>query len=78
MPAPGFTMIIHPGTGGVAEVPISSLGQHYAAGWAPLDETPEPKPNPDPDPVRASAVQAGSAEQSGANDNDGNSSKEGE
>lgn len=79
MPAPGFTKIIHPANGNIAEVPVSSLGQHYAAGWAPLDETPEPgEPAPTPAPVRASAVQAGSAAQPGDNDNDGNSSKEGE
>jgi hypothetical protein len=48
-----FTKIIHPPTGNIAEVPVSSLGQHYAAGWAPLDETPEPPPEP-PKPVRAS------------------------
>jgi hypothetical protein len=65
MPAPGFTKIIHPGNGNVATVPRSSLGYHYAAGWAPLDETPEsaPEPVPEPAPVRASAVQAALAGQ---------------
>jgi hypothetical protein len=58
MTQPGFRKIIHPLTGGIAEVPVSSLGQHYAAGWAPLDETAEPEPaaRPDPRPVRASAA----------------------
>ena len=59
MPAPDFVKIICPANGNVATVPRSSLGQHYAAGWAPLDETPEPAPEPaaEPAPVRASAVQ---------------------
>jgi hypothetical protein len=52
MTEPEFTKIIHPTTGNIAEVPVSSLGFHYAAGWAPLDESPEPEPRA-PDPVRA-------------------------
>lgn len=56
---PGFTKIIHPVNGNIAEVPESSLGQHYAAGWAPLDEEPEPPaPPPAPKPVKAAAVRS--------------------
>ncbi len=63
MPEPGFRKIIHPPTGNVAEVPVSSLGAHYAAGWAPLDESPEPKPPPPaPEPVRAPAAKKTSKE----------------
>jgi hypothetical protein len=54
-----FVKIIHPGNGNIATVPRSSLGQHYAAGWAPLDESPEPEPAPEPEPpapVRAPAA----------------------
>lgn len=60
---PGFRKIIHPASGNIAEVPVSSLGQHYAAGWAPLDESQEPPPPPpDPEPVRASAAKKTSKE----------------
>jgi hypothetical protein len=63
MTQPGFRKIIHPDNGNVAEVPISSLAQHYAAGWAPLDESTEPPPpSPDPEPVRASAAKKTSKE----------------
>lgn len=74
MPAPGFTKIIHPGNGNIAEVPRSSLGYHYAAGWAPLDETTEPAPEPpaEPGPVRASAVQASLAGAAGDDDSSDN------
>jgi hypothetical protein len=50
MPEPGFARIIHPASGNIAEVPQSSLRQHYAAGWAPLDESPEPETEPAPTP----------------------------
>jgi hypothetical protein len=71
MPAPGFTKIIHPGNGNVATVPRSSLGYHYAAGWAPLDETPEPTPERirEPAALRASDVQAGIAGDDDSSDN---------
>jgi hypothetical protein len=63
MPEPGFVQIIHPGLGpdSVSEVPESSLGQHYAAGWRLLadDDLPEDKPEPEPAPVsRAQATKA--------------------
>ncbi len=35
---PGFTKIISPDTGATAEVPESSLFQHYQAGWRLLAE----------------------------------------
>lgn len=50
---PGYRKIIHAESGGVAEVPESSLPHHYRAGWALLDESPEPERVPDPVPVRA-------------------------
>ena len=53
--------IIHPVTGGIAEVPDSSLPQHYAAGWRLLadDEIPQPEPAPEPEPMtRAQAAKA--------------------
>jgi hypothetical protein len=63
MPEPGYARITHPLSGGVAEVPVSSLGQHYAAGWAPLDESPEPPPKPGPKPVRAPAATKSSSKE---------------
>jgi hypothetical protein len=33
-----FVKIIHPGTGGTAEVPVTALGASYAAGWRRLVE----------------------------------------
>jgi hypothetical protein len=63
---PGFRKIIHPASGNIAEVPVSSLGQHYAAGWAPLDETAEPPPTPpDPAPVRAPAAKKSTSSKEG-------------
>jgi hypothetical protein len=56
-----WVTIIHPGTGGTAEVNRSSLTQWYASGWRLLadDEIPEPEPVPEPPPVtRAQAAQA--------------------
>ena len=54
--------IIHPVTGGIAEVPDSSLPQHYASGWHLLadDEAPPPpEPVPEPEPMtRTQAAQA--------------------
>lgn len=53
--------IIHPETGGIADVPESSLPHHYRAGWRPLadDEVPQPEPEPEPEPVtRAQAAKA--------------------
>jgi hypothetical protein len=60
MPEPGNVLIIHPGLGpaSVSEVPESSLGQHYAAGWRLLaeDDIPEPEPEPVPEPVTKAQV----------------------
>jgi hypothetical protein len=56
-----WVQIIHPETGGTAEVHRSSLPQHYTAGWRLLadDEIPEPEPAPEPEPVtRAQAAKA--------------------
>lgn len=58
-----FRKIIHPESGNIAEVPVSSLPHHYRAGWAPLDESPEPVPVPDPEPVRAPAPSTSSSEE---------------
>lgn len=61
-----WVTIIHPETGGTAEVHRSSLYQHYAAGWRLLaaDEIPQPEPQPEPQPVtRAQAAKAKAAEQ---------------
>ena len=68
MPEPGFVLIIHPGLGpgSVSEVPESSLGQHYAAGWRLLqdDDIPEAKPEPEPAPMtRAQATKASKNEE---------------
>lgn len=64
-----FVKIIHPPTGNVAEVPVSSLQHHYRAGWAPLDESPEPGEDLAPKPVRRKKPAATDA---------GTDSKEGE
>jgi hypothetical protein len=59
-----WVQIIHPETGGTAEVHQSSLHQHYAAGWRLLadDEVPEPEPEPEPEPVsKAQAAKAAKA-----------------
>ena len=56
-----WVQIIHPGTGGTAEVHRQSLPQHYAAGWRLLapDEIPQPEPEPEPPPMtRAQAAKA--------------------
>jgi hypothetical protein len=57
-----WVQIIHPETGGIAEVNRSSLTQHYAAGWRLLagDEVPQPEPPPEPEPM--TKAQAASAE----------------
>lgn len=56
-----WVQIIHPGTGGVAEVHQGSLHQWYPAGWRLLagDEIPQPEPEPEPEPVsKAQAAKA--------------------
>jgi hypothetical protein len=60
-----WVQIIHPETGGIAEVNRSSLTQHYAGGWRLLapDEVPQPEPVPEPEPMtRAQAAKAAQAE----------------
>ncbi len=56
-----WVQIIHPETGGIAEVSRLSLQQHYAAGWRLLadDEVPQPEPELEPPPMtRAQAAKA--------------------
>jgi hypothetical protein len=63
--------IIHPVTGGIAEVPESSLPHYYASGWRLLaeGEAPEPEQAPEPEPVtRAQA--AGLAASSDSDDSE--------
>ena len=53
--------IIHPETGGIAEVPRESLPHHYASGWRPLaeDEEPQPETTAGPEPMtKAQAAKA--------------------
>lgn len=60
-----WVQIIHPETGGTAEVNRSSLPQHYAAGWRLLapDEIPPPETPEEPEPMtKAQAKRAASAE----------------
>lgn len=62
MPEPGFVTVIHPPTGNVAEVPESSLGQHYLAGWVILtDEEQAARDQPAPEPKPMSRAQAAKA-----------------
>lgn len=56
-----WVQIIHPGTGGIAEVSRLSLPQHYAAGWRLLadDDIPPAEPAAEPEPMtRAQAAKA--------------------
>ena len=64
-----WVQIIHPETGGTAEVSRLSLPQHYAAGWRLLadDDIPPAEPQPEPEPMTKAqaakaAKQAASAE----------------
>jgi len=53
--------IIHPQSGGIAEVPESSLRFHYRAGWRPLAEDEQPAaagPEPEPEPMTRAEVAA--------------------
>ena len=55
-----WVQVIHPETGGTAEVNRSSLTQLYASGWRLLapDEVPDPEPEPVPPPMtRAEATE---------------------
>lgn len=61
-----WVRIIHPETGGIAEVNRSSLPQHYTGGWRLLtgeeDRALEPEPAAVPEPVtREQAAQAAQA-----------------
>jgi hypothetical protein len=62
-----WVTIVHPETGGQAEVHRLSLPQHYTAGWRLLadDETPEPEPPPAP-PAMTRAQAAKAAKQAAA------------
>ena len=56
-----WVQIIHPGTGGIAEVHQASLTQWYASGWRLLaaDEIPQPEAPPEPAPMsKAQAAKA--------------------
>ena len=62
-----WVQIIHPGTGGIAEQPRSSLPQWYASGWRLLAddeaEALKPEPQPEPEPMtRDQAAQAATTE----------------
>lgn len=55
-----WVKIVHPETGGTAEVHRSSLYQHYQGGWQLLTE--DEVPQPDPEPVtRKQAAKAAQA-----------------
>jgi hypothetical protein len=51
--ATAMTKVIHPDMGTVAEVPESSVGQWYAAGWTLLteDNAPAEEPAKAPEPM---------------------------
>ncbi len=56
-----WVKIIHPETGGIAEVTCGSLFQHYAAGWRPLAEDDIPPPGQqagEPEPLTEAEVAA--------------------
>jgi hypothetical protein len=57
---PGFVKVIHPETGGIAEVPEIGLFQYYLSGWRRLaaDEDITPPPVPEPEPVTFAEVAA--------------------
>jgi hypothetical protein len=57
---PGFVKVIHPGTGGIAEVPEIGLAQYYRQGWRLLreDEEPAQPPLDVPPPVTRAEVAA--------------------
>lgn len=58
--------IIHPETGGIAEVYRSALPYHYASGWHLLAEDEEPKKEPAPEPAPMTRAQAAKAAKHGA------------
>jgi hypothetical protein len=69
MTEPGFVKIVHPQTGGIAEVPRTALPEHYRAGWRLItdaDRLPTaPGAEEEPAPVTAqeAAVMAAKAGQ---------------
>ena len=58
-----WVQIIHPETGGISEVPRSSLYQWYQGGWRLLadDEAQALEPEPQPEPAPVSKAQAAKA-----------------
>lgn len=56
-----WVQIIHPETGGTAEVHRGSLPQHYASGWRLLADGDIPQPEPEPEPEPVSKAQAAKA-----------------
>jgi hypothetical protein len=61
---PGFVKIIHPDTGGIAEVYRDGLAQYWLAGWRPLTEEDAPPADPYPgvpEPLTEAQVAEGRA-----------------
>lgn len=67
-----WVQIIHPETGGVGTVSVSSLYQWYAAGWRPLAEGDIPPPEPPPEPEPMTRAQAAAAAQTAAAESEEN------
>ena len=62
----GFMKIIHPETGGIAEVSVLSQAQWWRAGWVPLTEENAPPPETEPGaPEAMTAEQVAAAKESG-------------
>ena len=67
MTDPGFMKIIHPETGGVAEVPESSQATWWRSGWVPLTEENTPPADAEPGaPEAMTADQVTAAQESAA------------
>jgi hypothetical protein len=66
---PGNVFIVHDGIGpaSLSQVPQTSLGQHYRAGWRPANAgdlpQPEPEPAPPPAETRKQAAKAASKDE---------------
>jgi len=62
-----FVRVIHPETGGIAEVPESSLPVYYRGGWTLLTEENAPPADAEPEPpapmseAEAAAARGGSS-----------------